>query len=424
MSSAKKIEAKRSVWVTASTAFLLIQAVGALLGSVVWIQGWAASVGWEISEFLLLGAPTILTTAAFAGIPLIALYRVHKGIAPVSALAKVLIAMFVARFALEVYSFSSFFGVPSISYFPFPFDGLVAIFIQKARVLGLADGMALGHVFATVHVVYLLLGIGLLPEQTKNVLTTKNNWITACAIVICLQVVALGLHAAMSGLLIPFEGIVPQQHSIGRFAVLVGAILVGVPVVLLYRVYRLGDAPKNLGYLLIVAFPIQILIAIAFRQFFVSPEVLALDLAQLIIGVGLISNATARRSHEIDQHAGEVYSPQVPFYDGRNITFAELAKLVQSRNVLPETMVRIGKGKGKIYPALMVPGLYSDKSLTIAVVLALFLGPLGVDRFYLGYTGLGILKLLTLGGCGIWALIDVVLIALRKVPDSAGRPLR
>ena len=284
--------------------------------------------------------------------------------------------------------------------------------------------MALGHVFATVHVVYLLLGIGLLPEQTKNVLTTKNNWITACAIVICLQVVALGLRAAMSGLLIPFEGIVPQQHSIGRFAVLVGAILVGVPVVLLYRVYRLGDAPKNLGYLLIVAFPIQILIAIAFRQFFVSPEVLALDLAQLIIGVGLISNATARRSHEIDQHAGEVYSPQVPFYDGRNITFAELAKLVQSRNVLPETMVRIGKGKGKIYPALMVPGLYSDKSLTIAVVLALFLGPLGVDRFYLGYTGLGILKLLTLGGCGIWALIDVVLIALRKVPDSAGRPLR
>ena len=51
------------------------------------------------------------------------------------------------------------------------------------------------------------------------------------------------------------------------------------------------------------------------------------------------------------------------------------------------------------------------------------LGGLGIDRFYLGYTGLGVAKLLTLGGCGIWALIDLVLIAMRSVPDSDGRPL-
>lgn len=50
------------------------------------------------------------------------------------------------------------------------------------------------------------------------------------------------------------------------------------------------------------------------------------------------------------------------------------------------------------------------KDPTIALVLSLFVGSLGIDRFYLGDTGLGVIKLLTCGGLGIWTIVDWFLI--------------
>lgn len=50
------------------------------------------------------------------------------------------------------------------------------------------------------------------------------------------------------------------------------------------------------------------------------------------------------------------------------------------------------------------------KSPTTALILSIFLGGWGVDRFYIGDTGLGVGKLLTCGGAGFWAIIDWFLI--------------
>lgn len=60
------------------------------------------------------------------------------------------------------------------------------------------------------------------------------------------------------------------------------------------------------------------------------------------------------------------------------------------------------------------------KSRTIALILSIFVGEFGIDRFYLGYIGTGILKLITAGGCGIWWLIDVILIATGHLAPKDG----
>ena len=49
----------------------------------------------------------------------------------------------------------------------------------------------------------------------------------------------------------------------------------------------------------------------------------------------------------------------------------------------------------------------------LALVMSIIFGQLGVDRFIMGHIGLGILKLITAGGCGIWWLIDLILIATK-----------
>lgn len=61
-----------------------------------------------------------------------------------------------------------------------------------------------------------------------------------------------------------------------------------------------------------------------------------------------------------------------------------------------------------------------SKSQLVALLLAVFFGGLGIHRFYLGYIGIGIIQLLTLGGCGIWALIDLIRIITGDLKPADG----
>lgn len=56
----------------------------------------------------------------------------------------------------------------------------------------------------------------------------------------------------------------------------------------------------------------------------------------------------------------------------------------------------------------------------MALLLVILVGGIGIHRFYLGYTTIGIIQLLTLGGCGVWALIDLVRIVMGDLGPADG----
>ena len=62
----------------------------------------------------------------------------------------------------------------------------------------------------------------------------------------------------------------------------------------------------------------------------------------------------------------------------------------------------------------------TDQRWLVTLLLCAFLGSLGVHRFYAGKIGTGILMLVTLGGCGIWWLIDLIMIVTNSFTDDEG----
>lgn len=65
-----------------------------------------------------------------------------------------------------------------------------------------------------------------------------------------------------------------------------------------------------------------------------------------------------------------------------------------------------------------------QKSKVTAALLCFFLGAIGVHRFYVGKIGTGVAQIFTLGGFGIWALIDFIMILMGSFTDANGKKLK
>ena len=114
---------------------------------------------------------------------------------------------------------------------------------------------------------------------------------------------------------------------------------------------------------------------------------------------------------------------QIPGQPDTPVNTETLSAWAKTKRIKPDTQVIDIQNK-RTYVASQIPGVFSDKEYMVALLFSIFLGFLGIDRFYMGQVGIGFGKLLTLGGCGIWYLIDIILIATRSSNDSSGLPLK
>ncbi|MGM0486428.1 MAG: NINE protein [Planctomycetota bacterium] len=120
-------------------------------------------------------------------------------------------------------------------------------------------------------------------------------------------------------------------------------------------------------------------------------------------------------------------------YEGRIHSHCQIAPENEAHWVwAPEMFPELAPGNAATSnayhaPVHDAPPPVSEKSRLVAGLLGLLMplvGLYGIHRLYTGHIGLGILMFITFGGCGIWQLIDVILVFAGSVTDADGRPLR
>ena len=75
---------------------------------------------------------------------------------------------------------------------------------------------------------------------------------------------------------------------------------------------------------------------------------------------------------------------------------------------------------GKTMQPQVMQQMNSEKDWLITLILSIVVGGFGIDRFYTGSVLLGVLKLVTLGGLGVWWLIDLIMLVTGNYKDGDG----
>ena len=96
---------------------------------------------------------------------------------------------------------------------------------------------------------------------------------------------------------------------------------------------------------------------------------------------------------------------------------AKYKKLLDDRVITQEDF---DKKKEELLNRNESSGLTTDNTWLVALLLCLFVGFLGIHRFYVGKSGTGLLQIITFGGFGIWVLIDLIMIVMGKFTNKEG----
>lgn len=148
-----------------------------------------------------------------------------------------------------------------------------------------------------------------------------------------------------------------------------------------------------------------------------------------IVLTSAVPTSTTPTNHSVVRAKNALAAYEKATVDGKinRVELKEIATAIKGRKLTFKEKIGIKLFGKKMLKKLNSAELRSQspassgyKSQLTAALLCFFLGGLGVHRFYLGYTWIGVIQLITLGGCGIWALIDFIRILTGNLTPKDG----
>ena len=123
---------------------------------------------------------------------------------------------------------------------------------------------------------------------------------------------------------------------------------------------------------------------------------------------------TSKEVQELNEAISLPQANQPALASSQKLSFVEKVAIARQANKIKKQLAKIEK------VSAVEKATEGGKSQIVAFILALIVGVLGAHRFYLGYPIEGLIMIFTFGGCGIWALIDILRIAMNDLKPKGG----